>query len=172
MCAPRHYLFLLLASLPLALAAGTARLEVDADRARALVQPATAGSKLLQLPSLDYLIDIEARCQDSKLAESLSISVADTRMTLRRDDIAGKTNLTVEFTVPASQVAPLAAENFCLTEDRDGEELQIEDAFTAHLSLRCSGESGESIIYASRPLAVTLVCARQTQGESEASILR
>lgn len=163
---------LLSAFAPLVLAAETTRLEAEAARADASVRPMVAGSKNLQLPSLDFRINVEARCPDGKVAESLSISVADSRITLRRDEIADTNNHTVDLTIPASQVAPLSVENFCLAEDGGSQELLVEDAFSAHLSLRCSSEDGESIVYATRPLPVTLVCDRQAQGESEASTLR
>jgi hypothetical protein len=168
----RSLLSLLFAFLPLTLAAEPAQLVAEADQASASVRPADAGNKVLRLPDLTYQIGIEARCNDGESAESLSISIADTRMTLFRDELADKSIITVGITVPASQVAPLAADGFCLLEDFEHRKRLINDAFTANLSLRCRGEEGESIIYASRPLAVALTCDRDVQGDSDSSTLR
>lgn len=172
MIAWRLKLLLLLTLLPHALFAEPARLVAEANQADALVRPVQTGEKLLRLPGLTYRIGIEARCANDDRAESLSVSVADTRTTLLRDELADTTNITVDITIPASQVAPLAADNFCSQEDSDDHKRLVEDVFTASLSLRCSGGGGESIIYASRPLAVALTCDRGTQGDSDSSILR
>ena len=55
-----------------------------------------------------------------------------------------------------------------------GDELVVRDALTAHVSLRCTSEAGESIIYASRALDVMLHCdaTADTQGELSSLIAR
>jgi hypothetical protein len=167
MNALRLCLLLLVAPLSPTLVAESARLGAEAEPADVAILPAETGDKLLRLPDLAYQISIDAHCRNSDRAESLSISAADTRMTLLRDEIADRTSITVGITIPASQVAPLAADDFCKPDGRDDPKRLVKDAFTAHISLRCSGDEGESIIYTTRPLAVVLTCDRETQGDAE-----
>ena len=62
--------------------------------------------------------------------------------------------------VSRKQLGPVAVEDFCLGEEtNDAQELlQIDDALTAQLSLRCAGENSESISYKSAALSIALLC--------------
>ncbi len=153
-------------------AEAAALLEVDVEPASAVVKPLPPGRKLVRLPELEYRINIRARCADDDTVESLSIGIADTRRTLGSDELAEPDTIVVEFTVPARQVAPLPVNRFCLAEGEGDQEVLVDDAVTAHLSLRCANDTGTAITYASRPLAVALSCDAGNQPESDSPTLR
>lgn len=163
--------FLVLAAGP-AWAETTAKLEVDAEPALVSIRPLPVGRKLVRLPSLDYEIRVSAQCGGAHLAESISISIADTRKTLMADELEESTELVTRITIPARQVAPLPVDGFCSANNTAQRELLVHDAVTAHLSLRCTSHEGESITYATRPLAVALRCETDDQEDSASSILR
>ena len=51
---------------------------------------------------------------------------------------------------------------FCIEGETESEDELFAPGFaTAHASLRCETEAGVSVLYASAPLNVRLVCARQ-----------
>ena len=150
----------------------TAHLQANVDPAQVSVPLVEAGRNRLQLPALEFRFLIDAQCAEDDRAASISISIADTRKTLVGDDIATTTGLNVNITIPASQVAPLVVDDFCSLTSGSLTTLLVEDALTAHLSLRCAGDDRESITYATRPLAVSLTCAEEGQADSDPLILR
>ncbi|MDJ0906081.1 MAG: hypothetical protein QNI96_08695 [Woeseiaceae bacterium] len=122
------------------------------------VQPLAEGRRLVRLPALEFEFGIEARCGPEQAVRSISISVADTRKTLESDDIPEVSIVSTAVTLPARQLAPVAVDGFCPESQVAGSSLLLRDAVTAQVSLRCTGEDGDSITYASQPLDVTLVC--------------
>ncbi len=148
------------------------RLEASAEPASASIRPVSEGRKLVELPALEYRIAIDARCHDSDRPESVSVSAADTRITLRGEDLDDASDIVVALEIPANQVSPLPVNEFCTSDEWAGRDLLIPDAVTAHLSLRCRSDDGESIAYATRQLAVELTCEDPNQAESESLILR
>ena len=162
----------------LVLAAGASRaetaalLEVAVEPANAVVRPLPPGRKLVRLPELEYRISIKARCAENYTVESISIGIADSRRTLGSDELVDPDAIVVDFTVPARQVAPLPVDGFCLAEGDGEQQLLVDDAVTAHVSLRCSNDVETSITYASRPLAVAVSCATADQPESDPPIAR
>ena len=134
----------------------TGQLRVEFDTPVASIEPRTT-DRPINLPSLTYVLRAEASCPDPQTAESVSISIADTRITINPGESEA-----VEETIRVSnkQLGPVAVENFCLAEsDSDAQDLlQIEGALTAHMSLRCVGENNETISYSTAPLSVTLSC--------------
>lgn len=158
---------LLLATIALAGAAWTeeaARLTVEAAPAVADIQPLPDGSRLVRLPALEFEFGIRASCGQDHAPSSLSISVADTRTTLAGDQLRTESIIAAAIRLPARQLSPVAVDNFCRETPAaagTGQRL-IRDVATAHLSLRCADESGESITYVSHSLDVTLVCGAPT----------
>lgn len=155
-----------------ALADSGARLEADASPAAVSIPPVADGRKLVRLPALEFQISVRGSCADEQRAESISVSVADTRKTVTAEELQDPPVLVIDLTIPANQVAPLPLDGFCAGEDATAQKLQVADAMTAHLSLRCSGAEGDSITYTSRPLSIALTCEEQNQGDSDSSILR
>ena len=151
-----------------------AQIVATADPVPVSVTPPEDGRKLLRLPGLEFQLTIDARCGKDQRPVSLSVSIADTRRTLLGEHLADATDIVVDLSVPASQLAPIPVDDFCSVEDPEARELLVRDALIAHFSLRCLSEEGESITYATRPLAVALMCnsADQGEGDSEALMLR
>jgi hypothetical protein len=136
------------------------RLSIDAQAALVVVKPLPEGRRLIRLPALEFAMTIEPQCATNMQAESISISIADTRKTLGAADIDGQSNVATSITIPRQQVAPLAIDGFCQAGENSSTEsdLQVMDAFTAHISLRCTGEDTQTIVYVSQPLALSLRC--------------
>jgi hypothetical protein len=138
----------------------TARLRVAAAPARVEVGPGPAGSRLIELPSLDFRLSIEPDCGAGD-PESISISVADTSETLGTGDLAGKSSVEAQLSLPAQQTGPLPVSGFCPADEITGTlptALHVRDAFTAHLSLRCVQAGQQSMVYVTVPLALDLYC--------------
>ena len=160
---------------PLALAENAANLVVDADPAVVVIKPLAEGRRLIRPPALEFLLRIDAECVAEADIASISISIADTQNALTSTDLNDTAPIATRITIPARQVSPIAVQDFCPIEaPTAGDELVVRDALTAHVSLRCSSEAGESITYASRALDVTLHCnaTADTQGELSSSIAR
>lgn len=138
----------------------TGQLRVEFDTPVASITPRTT-DRPIKLPSLTYVVRAEASCPDPQTAESVSISIADTRITVSPGEAEA-----VEETIRVSnkQLGPVAVEDFCLAEsdsdaDSDTQDLlNIDGALTAHMSLRCVSENNETISYSTAPLGVTLRC--------------
>ena len=58
------------------------RLIVESEAAMAAISLQDNGRRLIRLPELDFPMRIDAHCGRGGIAESLSISVADTRTTV------------------------------------------------------------------------------------------
>ena len=131
-------------------------LNVEFDVPIAKITPRPS-AKPIQLPNLTFTVQARGQCPDTQSAETISISIADTRITMVPTD---QEIIEKSIRVSAKQLAPVAVENFCLadTATTAADSLQIDDALTAHLSLRCSIDSNESISYESVALSVTLLC--------------
>ena len=160
---------------PFALAENSASLDVDADPAVVAIKPLAVGRKLIRPPALEFLLRIDAECDAEAEIASISISIADTQKALTTTDLDDTTPIATRISIPARQVPPIAVEDFCPMEAPDAsDELVVRDALTAHVSLRCTSEAGESITYASRALDVTLHCdaTAGTQGELSSLIAR
>ena len=160
---------------PFAWAENAANLGVDADPAVVAIKPLAKGRKLIRPPALEFLLRIDAECGANAEIASISISIADTQRSLTSTDLSEAAPIATRITIPARQVSPIAVEDFCPIESPAADdELVVRDALTAHVSLRCTSEAGESITYASRALDVLLHCeaAADTQGEPSSLIAR
>jgi hypothetical protein len=149
-------------------------IKVRSEPAAVEVTPQAAGRHLVRLPALEFLLEIEPQCDNNMRAESLSISVADTRETVAFTDNDERI-ITTTLTLPRQQTAPLAVVDFCrVDEDQSlgSQELLVRDAFTAHLSLRCTSDEQQSGVYASQSLDLTLLCKPLDQDPSADSATR
>jgi hypothetical protein len=149
-------------------------IKVRSEPATAEVARLEAGRRLVQLPALEFSLEIEPQCDNDMRAKSLSISVADTRETVsfaEDDEPVIRTTLTL----PRQQTAPLAVVDFCQLEAGPGQGLQqllVRDVFTAHLSLRCANDEQQSVTYATQSLDLTLLCKPPDQDPSADSTAR
>jgi hypothetical protein len=153
-------------------------LTVAAEVAAIAVAAQPPERHFFELPSLDYVFRVEARCHGDWKPESLSVTVADSRVTRTGTELEGNANQLLELKVPAKQLAPIAMRDFCViapategsaaesempdwnrgTTARPGQ-MTIGAALSVHASLRCSLGDEQRIIYVSQPLDVTLTCA-------------
>jgi hypothetical protein len=144
---------------------------VAARETTAVVTPRAAHLKLVNLPALEFGLRAAFKCKGEPV--SVTLSVADTHTTLRRDDLATDRAAETTLIVPPRQLALAANSRFCIADDPEtDDQLLVPGLATVHASLRCSGEDGDSVHFASAPLQVRLVCARQPdddQSPSEAS---
>lgn len=127
----------------------------------AVVQPVAPGQRLIRLPALEYTITVETDCGALLEAHTASLSIADTSLILDAKALEASP-VTVQVTVPRAQVAPVAVEGFCQAGEpvaREALHTRVDDAVTAHLSLHCSGEERQAVVYASKPLGVVIECA-------------
>lgn len=134
------------------------QLDIEFDTATAIIAPRTS-SRPISLPTLTFTLRAQARCPAAETPESISVSIADTRITIYPDS---DSNDIIEKSIRVSQkqLGPVAVESFCLAENNAdvGELLELDDALSAQLSLRCVGENSESISYQTAALSVSLLC--------------
>ena len=140
------------------------RLLVDTDAALVAVSELPSGRHSMRLPSLEFAIRLEPRCAVGMEADSISVSVADTRLHIGRDALAEQPVVETTIRVPREQIGPLVIRDFCVAGDdaANGSEMRIRDALTVQLSLKCTDESRQSIIYQTESLTITLICETPT----------
>ncbi len=136
------------------------RLLVDINAASIEVSARPAGQQPIRLPDLEFEVRLEPRCAAGVNADSISVSIADTRIRIGPQTLADQPVIETTIRVPRKQIGPLTIEDFCVAGD-DGANnavLQVRDALTAQLSLKCDDEGRQSIIYRTEPLAIVLIC--------------
>ncbi len=140
------------------------RLVVDTDAALVAVSELPSGRHSMRLPSLAFAIRLEPRCAVGMEADSISVSVADTHLRIGRDALAEQPVIETIIRVPREQIGPLVIRDFCVAGDdaTNGSEMRVRDALTVQLSLKCTDESRQSIIYQTESLAITLICETPT----------
>ncbi len=137
--------------------------------ATAAVAPAPEGRRQIELPSLEYAFSVVVRCESPMLPARLSITVADTRKLLELTEDDESRNVDASLKIPASQLAPISTDGFCVIgDDASRAPLLLKGVLTTSLSLRCSGDNGDAIHYASESLAVKLECV-EPDADYEAS---
>lgn len=145
-------------------------LAMAVDTPEVSIKTRSAGRSSLRLPSLQYSFSFDANCVNDQEPVSLQLSVADTRKTLRGDDIGTNSRTTISLNIPARQIAPVVVQGFCEKSDAQEKEnpgvdkvrkLTISAALSAQASLRCASESDAQTLYVSKPLDVTLTCESQ-----------
>jgi len=136
-------------------------LTIEANTPVVEIGSRTAGRNFVRLPSLQYGIELNAQCTTGFLPKAMSLSVADTRKTLNNNDISTETTTTI-LTVPASQIAPVAVDGFCIADAEDqsaeNDTLTITSVLSLQASLLCANETESRMTYASSGLDITLVC--------------
>ena len=138
------------------------RLDVSAGTPEVTISTRTAGRNFLQLPVLRYEFVVNLACSEAGRATSLSLSIADTRVTLGPDRLAGESPVTVEMSVPADQIAPVAVAGFCVDDGANpaaARSLTVHAVLSAQASLLCASEDASRMTYASRALDVVIHCA-------------
>lgn len=155
-------------------AASELRIGLSANTPVVVLTPRTGG-RFINLPDIDFEFELQPECPAATEPISVMLSIADTRATLRGADMRAGPIEPVVLQVPASQIAPVAAESFCRVADSDtgdplfvASELTVPEALTVHASLRCAAANTESIAYFSRSLDVTLRCEKPAAEESVA----
>jgi len=145
------------------------RVFLAAQETEAIVEARTTQQRLINLPALAFDLRVAIECPGE--SESLTLSVADTFTTLGREDIAGHRSAETSLSVPARQLTLAASNNFCIKSDIEEtvDELVVPGFLTAFASLRCAGQDGPSMHFASAPLQVRLKCGREPAEAQESS---
>lgn len=141
---------------------------IASREAHSTVQPREIRSGRIDLPVLEFALRAVLRCAGE--ATSLTLSVADTFMTLDRDSLADKRATDLVLSVPGRQVALAASSRFCIADDDEStNELLVPGLVTAHASLQCEKDGERSAHFASAPLQVRISCARAQEEPQESS---
>ncbi len=154
-------------------AMGKDTLLVTADVPLVPLLPRNPGRNFVRLPTLEYKFEIRAHCSDSRSPALLSLNVADTRKSLAARQIVSDGPTEISLRIPASQIAPLVIEDFCVVQpgengDRNSaapSQIAIPSVLSAQVSLLCEGDEDQAITYVSRTLDVSLRCDRLTNGD-------
>ena len=155
------------AVLSLAVTASAGELRLSASTPEVNVSTRPAGRNFMRLPSLRYEFVVESRCPEGLSPETLSLSIADTRVTKNQEDIQS-TATSLSVNVPASQIGPVAVEQFCTAESIEQEgrlSLRLSSVLSAQSSLLCVGDKGNDMTYASASLDIVLQCEDPEEAE-------
>jgi hypothetical protein len=154
---------------------GPHTLTVTAETPAVTVGAQPSDRHFFNLPSLEYVFQLEARCAHGWSPESLSLSVADRHASLGSAQLHETPDQQIRLQIPAKQIAPVVLRDFCVI-DRTAEGSEIDAllhdkppadalpvttviaALSAHASLRCSSGGEQKTVYVSQPLDVTLAC--------------
>ena len=142
---------------------------VVAARETTVVVPArAAGLELANLPAIEFALRAAIQCKGEPV--SVTLSIADTFMTIGRDALLDQRAAEATVKVPADQLILAASTEFCVAEDSAAsDELLLPGFTTAHASLRCTKDDVESLHFASAPLQLRLSCASEPDALQEAS---
>ena len=118
--------------------------------------------RALRLPSLQYVLHIEAMCQAGHTPQSVLLSIADTRKRISAPGLQATMGGGIEMEVPSSQISPLSLEGFCLANEHavpaHSRSVTVSGALSAQGALFCADDDNEQVTYASKALDVTLHC--------------
>ena len=140
-------------------------IKITADMPTVTVSPRRAGRTSMRLPGLTYEISVTVNCETNWQPDSVSISVADSRVSISAEELLVSKELGLQLRIPSNQIAPLRVEHFCVEGSADDPDIVSPNSITipgvlsAQASLRCSSESTNSMMYVSKPLDVLLECA-------------
>lgn len=164
-----HALFLFTAGLPRPVdsVADNTVLTLHANESLAQIQRRDVNSSQATLPAVELSLQASFTCPPDTLAESITVSISDTFQHYGPEEISSTDSLETKLSVPANQFAPVFAPDFCvdgMPPDEDG--LLLPGIATAHVSLRCSGESvSPSVHFASVALPLRLHCLVEDGGQ-------
>ena len=160
-----NFVLILLVTTPFGRVAGAqsadrAVFDLDADTPVVEIGRQSAGRAFMQLPTLSYVFDISVTCTADLEPVTVSLSIADTRKSLATKEISNAGNTSITMTIPEAQIGPIAVNGFCVTAGV-AESIRIPAVLSAQASLLCANDEGGRMIYASRSLDVTLLCAAE-----------
>ena len=139
-------------------------LRIGANTPSVEVSTRPASRNFMPLPSLDYAFDVDLQCTAPFEARGVSLSIADTRISLDEDQLDDPSARRVSLTIPAGQIPPVRIENFCLADraESDAEKrVEIPAVLSVQGSLVCANEEESRITYTSTPLDVIVNCVRE-----------
>lgn len=127
--------------------------------AEVAIDPVPAGRRLIQLPGIEFPLRLAPACASGQAFDSLSISIADTRKTFSAAEFASAAVLETRLQIPGRQIGPIAVDGFCVTaSSAPPATVNITDAFTANVAVRCNSETQQFVSYATLALEIMLVC--------------
>lgn len=130
--------------------------------AEATIDRQPAGQRLITLPGIEFPLRVQPDCAPGLTLDSLSISIADTRRTFRAADFDAEPVIETTLRIPRRQAGPLGIDGFCAsdtTADEGPSTAHVADAYTANVSMRCSNDATQSVVYDTLALDITLRCA-------------
>jgi len=137
------------------------------------IDPGSSRRGILRLPELEFHFSIDARCPESQPAQSLMISIADSRRRVMANALQNALQSGISLTVPSRQIAPVSVGAFCTTERTDTRPyFTAKELLSAQGALSCGTDSDTSITYTSTSLDVRLHCARQKESDGSTIELR
>jgi hypothetical protein len=123
----------------------------------------------VRLPAIEFQLRLAPYCAHGGKPESLSITIADTRKTLREEALQAVQTIDAAVLIPASQLAPFALQGFCVDPASEGESTMITAALAAQVSLRCGRQSEASVVFAAESLDIRVDCIRSATEADAAS---
>ena len=159
-----HYrvpiLALFLAAVGVLDASAEDRVSLAGQETEAVIEPREAQQRVARLPALTFDLRVAIECPGE--TESLTLSIADTFKTLGKEDLESPRSAETSLRVPASQLTLGTGDNFCVRDaaEEATDELAVPGFLTAFASLRCAGQEGPSMHFASAPLQVRLSISR------------
>ena len=165
-------LFLSFSGLAMTRLAAANDLVVSADTPEVTVSTRPVGQRFIKLPTLKYEFTVSARCDADLSPAALSLSIADTRVTLSAEELASGPPVTLFISIPESQIAPVTVESFCVDDADDDatdnvKKVRISALLSAQVSLLCGNEITKEMTYVAEPLDVTVACELPAEQESE-----
>lgn len=145
-------------------------LTLQANEAIVQVEPRSPDEKRVNPPSLELSVVASFNCPADAEPESVTFSVADTYKRYGPEEVATTPTLEALVAVPGSQLSPIASADFCIDgESTDEQGLLVPGVATAHVSLRCRGESSSSVHFSSVALPIRLLCVFDEPQEPSAT---
>ena len=115
----------------------------------------------IRLPGLLYEFQLELGCEAGYKPDSVLLSIADTKKRFAVNEMPLDSGADFSMKVPASQIAPLSVEGFCLASESGADRVTVRGILSAQASLLCSGDEDQQLMYASQSLDVTLNCGEE-----------
>jgi hypothetical protein len=138
-------------------------LEVSASTPEVTISTRPAGRNFIHLPALEYHFQVAARCHVAMNPTSVSLSIADTRVTVPADVLATGSALQLSVSIPATQIGPVAVAGFCVNDAAKAipgarSTVRIAAVLSAQAAMLCIDETSNHITYVSEPLDIILHC--------------
>jgi len=157
------------AALSCAAVAWSGELDLSANTPEVSIPTRPDGRNFMRLPALEYNVVADTLCPNGLARESLSLSIADTRIT-NAIDAETRSRLELSVRVPAAQIGPVAVNQFCTADSVAAGgplTLRIPSVLSAQAALLCVSETGSEMTYGSVSLDVLLLCESADQPQTE-----